>query len=434
MTEKILMLFKLGAKYLNRYKRRYGFLLIALVFCFAVVSFITSTKDGMYENAYFTAQSHYAGDIIARGYGRNYLYHDEIKTILETVKSSGINPVDIVIRTMSFETGVVFFNGNAVNLKYAIGCDWENEERLFSKLEFLSPVTSELDDDSIILSSPVAGQLGAKVGDSVILEIDNIYRQKNTGAYVVKGIVDDASIFGYFKVYVSRLNLNRLLLLNDDDCSTVGLFFKNSQTAERSRKILHDALDDKLIMGPLVYDRDGLNSGIRGRSTWGHMRLFLLTPPVYISEVSDLLDAMNIVTYFLYGMMLIIIFASASVTYRLILHERAKEMGVMRSIGFFGGDLRIVLWTEVFILGVISLIAGFLLALILNFFASFISFSWFPSFEIFLKGGRLSPLYLADTVLVNILFTLLILAAAVIVPSSRASRKSLPSLLSGEPL
>jgi len=432
--EKILMLFKLGVKYLFRYRRRYGFLLAALVFCFGIVSFITSSKDGMYDNVYITAQSHYAGDIIARGYGRNFLHNDEITSILETAKLSGVNPDYTVLRTMSFETGVVFFNGNAISLKYAIGCDWESEAYLFSKMEFSSSVNSKLNDDSIILSLPVAEQLGAKIGDSIILEIDNIFRQKNTGRFVVSGIINDVSIFGYYKVYISRLSLNRLLLLNDDDCSTIGFFFKNPQAAENNRRILHKALDDKLIMGPLVYDRDGLNRSIDGRFTWDHMKVFLLTPPVYFSEISDLLDAMNIVSYFLYGMMLIIIFASASVTYRLILHERAKEMGVMRSIGFFGSDLRIVLWTEVIILGIISIIAGLLFSFLLNFFASFISFSWFPSFEIFLRGGRLVPLYLADTVLVNILLTLLILAAAVIVPSLRASKKNLPSLLSGETL
>jgi len=132
--------------------------------------------------------------------------------------------------------------------------------------------------------------------------------------------------------------------------------------------------------------------------------------------------------------MLIIIFVSAAVTYRLIMHERAKEMGVMRAIGFFGGDLRTVLWTEVAILGIISLFAGFLLAIIFSTATAFISFSWFPSFEIFLKDGKLSALYLPGTVVLNIFITLLILAAAVIFPSLRASKKNLPSLLSGEPL
>ncbi|MCL2602501.1 MAG: hypothetical protein FWD91_06775, partial [Treponema sp.] len=63
--EKFFVLVKLGFKYLYRYRRRYSFLMAALVFCFAIVTFITSMKDGMYDNLYHTAQSHYAGDIVA---------------------------------------------------------------------------------------------------------------------------------------------------------------------------------------------------------------------------------------------------------------------------------------------------------------------------------------------------------------------------------
>jgi len=438
--EKVLMLFKLGLKYLHRYRRRYGFLLIALVFCFAVVTFITSTKDGMYDNVYVTAQSHYAGDIVAAGYGVgstrqfNQIKPDVISQILEAAEASGIDPARTVFRTLFHNTGVIYFDGNALNLKYVIGCDWENEEHLFSKMEFSSPVDSSLDDGSVILSAPVAGQLGVAAGDSVMLEVETINLHKNTGRFIVKGIVNDASIFGYYKVYISRLSLNRLLLYNDADCSTIGFFLNNPSAAEKNRKALHNILAGKINIGSLVYDRDGLEKETSGRRSWENIKIFLLTLPVYLSEVSDLLDAMNIITYFLYGMMLIIIFTSASVTYRLILHERAKELGVMRSIGFFSGDLRIVLWTEVIILGIISLLAGFMLALLLNFSASFISFSWFPSFEIFLKNGKLTPLYQFNTVIINIVFTLLVLAAAVIIPSSRASGKNLPSLLSGEPL
>ncbi|MCL2213765.1 MAG: FtsX-like permease family protein [Treponema sp.] len=425
--EKVLMLFRLGAKYLYRYRRRYGFLLIALVFCFAVVSFITSTKDGMYDNVYITAQSHYAGDIIAVGYGRYFqMQSPVISSIMEAVSLSGISPKYTVMRTLYYNRGVIYFNGNALTLKYVIGSDWENEERLFSRMDFSFPVKSFLDDDSIILSSPVAEQLGAAVGDSIILET-NENRQKNTGRFIVKGIVNDASIFGYYKVYISRLSLNRLLLYNDADCSAIGFFFENPSAAERNRRILQSILSDKLDIGPLVYDRDGLDRGPGDK-------VYLLTLPVNLSDVSDLLDAMNLITYFLYSLMLIIIFASASVTYRLILHERAKEMGIMRAIGFLSGDLRAVLWTEIIILGIISLLAGFLFALILNVIASFISFSWFPSFEIFLKNGKLSPLYLPNTIIINIISTLLILAAAAVLPSLRASKKKLPSLLSGEPL
>jgi ABC-type antimicrobial peptide transport system permease subunit len=437
--EKIIMLLKLGIKYLYRYKRRYGFLLAALVFCFAVVTFITSTKDGMYDNVYYTAQSHYAGDIIAIGYSTrsnisHHLGSTEISAILEAVSASEMAPKYTVLRTLFYNSGIVHFNGNAVLQKYVIGSDWENEAFLFSKMDFSSPLSYPVGDEGIVISAPVAALLGAQAGDSVILEVDNIWGQKNTGQFIVKGIVQDTSIFGYYKVYVSRLSLNRLLLFDDDDCSSIGFFLNKPSAAEKNRSRLQAILEQKIQLGPLVYDREGMERETGGRRTWTGVKVFLFTMPVYLSEISDLMEAMELITYLLYGMMLIIIFVSAAVTYRLILHERTKEMGVMRAIGFFGGDLRIVLWTEIMILGVISFFAGFLLALLFNGVASFISFSWFPSFEIFLKNGRLSALYLPGTVILNIIITLLILAAAVFFPSLRASKKKLPSLLSGEPL
>jgi ABC-type lipoprotein release transport system permease subunit len=434
--EKFAALFRLGIKYLYRYRRRYGFLLAALVFGFAVVTFITSSKDGMYESVYYSAQSHYAGDIVAVGYNSNFsinhLSENEINILLNTVLEAGIHPKHTVFRTIFVEKGVVYFNGNAILHKYVVGCDWENEEHLFYKMNFANYPEQPIGDDGIILSAPVAGQLGAAVGDRIVLEIETNSWQKNTGQFIVKGIVQDSSIFGYYKVYVSRRTLNRLLLIGDEDCSTVGIFLENPSGAEAGRKRLQEALSGRLQLGPLVHNRDELSR--ETNQPWEGIKVFLYTMPVYLSEVSDLLEAMNIITYSLFGMMLLIIFVSAVVTYRLILHERAKEMGVMRSIGFYGRDLRLVLWTEVIALGFLSLAAGFFLAWVLSRAASLLSFSWFPSFEIFLKNGKLSVLYLPKTIFVNVILVFIVLVAAVIFPSVRASKKHLPSLLSGDPL
>jgi len=435
--EKIIALLKLALKYLNRYKKRYGFLFTAMVFGFAIVTFITSTKDGMYSNVYYSAQSHYAGDIVALGYDSmhgwlNHFSQDEIAILENSAVDAGVNPKHTVLRSLLVERGVVYFNGNAVMQKYVLGCDWEKEEHLFSKMNFISPRWQNPGDDGIILSAPVAKQLGAAMGDSVILEVDTRWRQRNTGVFIVKGIVKDSSVFGYFKVYISRVSLNRLLLFNDNDCSVIGFFLDSPADADKARKKLQAVLEERLLCGPLVYDREEF-SKVQW-DPWSGLKVFLLTMPVYLSEISDLLDAINLLTYFLYVMMLIIIFVSAAVTYRLILHERAREMGIMRAIGFYGGDLRLVLWTEVIALGIISLCAGFLLAAFLSGAASFVSFSWFPSFEIFQKNGKLSVLYMPKTVLINVALVFAVLICASFFPSLRASKRNLPSLLSGEAL
>jgi putative ABC transport system permease protein len=147
--------------------------------------------------------------------------------------------------------------------------------------------------------------------------------------------------------------------------------------------------------------------------------------------VAELLEAMDIVTYLLYAMMLVIMMVSALVTYRLILHERRRELGTMRAIGFYGGDIRFILMLETFGLALVSLGVGMLLTLVLQWAVTFIPFSWFPSFEIFLENGKLRTLYLPRTVAVNILAVFVSLFMAALVPVCRASRESLPGMLNG---
>ncbi|MCL2231328.1 MAG: hypothetical protein FWC01_09560, partial [Treponema sp.] len=199
--EKLKILCRLGAKYLYRYRRRFAFLFAALVFCFGIVTFITSTKDRMYDNLYYTAQSHYAGDVVAVGYNRDignthHLGEKEISAIMNAVDASGINPLHAIKRTLFGNTGAVYFNGISVVQKYIIGCDWEKEEHVFDRMDFSSPIVFPVGDDSIVLSAPVANQLNAVAGDIVTMEVSNKWGQKNTGQFIVSGIVQDSSIFG----------------------------------------------------------------------------------------------------------------------------------------------------------------------------------------------------------------------------------------------
>ena len=428
--DKFLILSQVAFKYFFRYRRRYVFLLTALVFGFAIVTVFTSIKDGMYDNLYYSAQSHYAGDIIAVGYPNIYLGEHEVSEIKKAVVSSGIKPLQTVLRTIYFGNGVIFFNGAYVQLKYVLGCDWNNELSIFEKMSFEESFPLTLDDNSIIISSPMAKLLNARIGDMVVLEVNTRWGQENTGQFIVKNIVYDTSLFGYYKVYISRKSLNKLRLYDDGDCSTVGFFLENQNTAEKKRRDLQEALSRNLFTGPLVYDREHLDAEIGKK--WDGRKVFLLTLPVYLSEVSELLNAINLVTYFIYGLMLLIILVSATVTYRLILHERIKEIGIMRTIGFNGSDLRKVLWTEVAILGVLSLVFGLLLVFIFNQILSLLSFSWFSGFEIFMKQEKLTPLYLPVTFLINGLSVFFILFMSVIIPAFNVSRKNLTNLLSGE--
>ncbi|GHU48843.1 hypothetical protein FACS1894200_06640 [Spirochaetia bacterium] len=429
--------FRLAIRYLYRYRRRYLFLFIAISFGFSIVTFMMSIKDGMTENLYRSAQSHYAGDIIAIGRDEDseqsyHLNQKEITAIRTAAQTIALNPVQTVLRTNSFGGAggtLLYYNGTAVALRYLTGVDWDAEADYFNHLRYQVP-RGPLGDTSIVLSAPVAHELGIKMGDSLILETRTRTNQKNTGVFIVGGIVEDSSIFGYYKAYISRPALNTLIGFGYDDCSSVGFFIRDRKEIDRKQALLLHELEQQIPTAPLILDRDDLRR--ETHQQWEGIRTFVLTLPVYLSEVSDLLDAINILTYFLYAMMLLLIFVSDAVTYRLILHERNKEIGTMRTIGFYEADIRYILLMETFCLGLLSLAAGFILAWLFSKLLPFIPFSAFPSFDIFMEDGKMTTLYTLRTTLINIISVFCMLFTAVFIPAFRASRYPLPRMLSGD--
>ncbi|MDR1419108.1 MAG: ABC transporter permease [Treponema sp.] len=433
---KSLKIVQLAATYLYCYRRRYFFLFLALVFGFGIVTVIVSVKDGMYENVYNSSQSHYAGDLIVLAQDTDFGFFQHISSeymasLMRAAENARLDFDRVVKRTnCGSRGGVLYFNGTAVNLKYVIGVDWDAEEPYFSALDYTEAPLFPLEgDNGIVLSAPVAGTLGARQGDSIIIETETRTGRKNTALYTVSAVVNDATIFGYYKAYVSRLSLNRLVEFADDECSSIGFYFRDRRSMERKKAAFQAELEKMVQTGPLVTNRAELD--FEAAHVQPGITLFVASIPVLLSEISELLDAMNILTGFLYVMMLLIILVSAAVTFRLVLHERVKELGTMRAIGFYESDVTRVLVLEVFGLGLLSLAGGFAAARIIVWGLGFLSFSWFPSFEIFMKDGRLTALYRFPAMLTNVAVLFCMLFAAVWFPAFRFVRSPLTRMLQG---
>jgi ABC-type lipoprotein release transport system permease subunit len=430
----IFVILSLALKYLFRYRRRYIFLFFALALGFCIIAVIVSLKDGMAENVYFSAQYHYAGDIIFVGYDYDrdiprYLDKKTIDVVLETISESKTPVERLTLRTLYNDNSVLFFNGESANLRYLNGVDWDNEAPYFNNLDYVGGGTSSLNDDSIILSEQIASVLKIRCGDNLIMELSDNYKRKNTHTFIVDAIVRDNTVFVFYKAFISRKTMNDLIGSEEDSSSTVGLFLKNKADTDKYKKILQKELSKKTLTSDLINTNDEFRAG--RNETWKGVKVFIVTIPIYISDIYQILDALNLLSYFLYAMMLIIILVSASVTYNLILHERTKEIGTMRAIGFYENNIRSILIFETFMLGTLAIIAGFLLSLVITHSTGSLSFEWFPSFDIFLKNGRLVPLFKPLEIFAQIVAIYITLFLAVCVPTFRSSRQPLAEMLSG---
>ncbi len=421
----------MAGRYFRLHFGRYLFLLGALSFGFGVITVLSSQRDGMAKNLKLTAQSHYAGDMVIQGGVRtnpSMHYIPDPQRICRLLFQLKGRITHVKARTI-LGSGTLFYNGNSSPLKYVIGVDWQEEEDYFKNLSYEALGSFPFDDEGILVSLPMALKLGARLGDRLVLQVRTKTGQINTGRFFIRGIIRDESIFGYYKCYLSRKTLNNLILYGEQECSHLGLTLDKGSSIPELASSLHKLLSSRYDMAALVAGRDEL--ALEQAKDWTGIRYFIITLPVYLSEVSELLQAIEILSYFLYILMILIIVVSVLITYRLVLYEREKEIATMQVLVFSRGEVVLMLLLESMILYAFSVFLGFLSGLGMNQIIGMFSFSWFPGFEIFMKDGRLVPLYSLRSFFINCGINLAALLPSVIWPVYNASGRSLAPVLSG---
>jgi putative ABC transport system permease protein len=433
------VLVRLAFKYLLSHARRYAFLSAAIALGFSVITVMTGLGTGMERNVYRASEQHYAGHLFVVGYwfndsNRSYssLSDDNETPVLEAIEASGIKPVKIVRRTNYFKEGTLYFGGTGVRQKNIFGVDWDAEKETLSALDFAEGGfgTDGPGADGIFLSEPVARKLQVRVNDDVQMTVNTKTGQRNLGTFVVRGIFRDESIFGYYKSYVDRRSLNRLLNVGENTWSTLGIYLPPGKIRDTAPEMLYKQLVSRVQMAPLVTDKDQMTTIMRDR--WKGIRYLLVPLPIYISQVSDLLEAMNLISYFLYVMIVLIILVSISVTYKLIVNERITEIGTMRAIGFQKPEMLSLYLVEALLLYSFSMTAGFLLSVVILQVISRLSFSSIPGIELLMDKGRLTADFTAKSVILNVVLLLVITVPAVLAPLKKAVDKELRDSLSSD--
>jgi len=399
--------FLVASSGLRRRWRRYFFLGLGLCVGFALVLLLTGLAEGMKRNVAEAAERHYGGDLFVLGHQQSPYYTPVIRdeaAILAAVKSARLSPALVVRRTNFFENGQVFFNGYAARQKTVTGIDWDTERRAFSGLQFASGGLDGMGGaDGILLSTVTAGQLGARVGDDVTLEVDTVTGQRNTASMVVKGVFEDDSIFGAYSSYVDRRMLSRLIGLDSQEYTTLGIYLRDPTTASRDSQRLYAALAGALPMFKAVRTQQEL--WVRLGERWTGVKYAVLTLDGYLSDIRDVISAVDAGLILILVMMLAVVTLGIGNTYRVMIHERVREFGTMRAIGMRKGAVGRLILTEALLLGVVCVISGSAAGFLLLEAAGSIPISGIPGFEIFLRRGsigwRLPAVnYAVDAVLV----------------------------------
>ncbi len=373
-----------------RHRQRLVFLFAALFLCFSLISLLSLVSEGMGRNVNDSSRIHYGGDFFVAGfYGDNRdrpMWIDRPGEILDLASDV---PGIAAPRSQLFKKAHLYFNGRSQLVKNVMGLDYERER---DNLNHYGANSGSLDGlgepGHVVLSSALAEKMGLRAGDGITLKTANPRGQVNTGEFIVAALIDDDTILGYYRLFMDRRDLNHLLGWGEEDFSSLGFYLDDPAKTEYWVGEMHSRLERAYPTAGSVLTRDDYYGEME--KAWKGIRYFVFSLGVYVSEVDDLLKAMDLVSYFIYLMMLIITFVSVLVTYNIILHDRSRELAVFQAMGMTRRQVEGMLLTELALLLLVSLAVGSVLSFLLLTALRPLDFSGIQGFGIFLKGGKLT--------------------------------------------
>lgn len=414
--------FSMSLKSILYRRKQYLSLMLVCFFGVGISLFCLFLMDGMMDALKYKARIYYGGDLqfIGETAGLNIVKPDEV---IEKLKP--VFPEDAIISKrydLDADYASFYFEGTGVRQRVIKGVDFEHERELFATWKFVegnADITQK--DNSILISEPIAEMLEIHAGDSLTFLYKRGNGVINTHEMVVKGIFRDTSLFGMYTSYMDMDLLASIVGYPKGFCNRIVIFFKDGEPGEREIKSYQKKLEEIFKMFPLVEDKKEF-----------YNQLTSLEMPTYalvklsanLQDVKILIDAMTIIVAFIIVMLVIIIVAGVSSTFRVIVMKRINEIGIYKAIGMKRHKIAAMLLTETGLLVVLGCIAGFILSLILSAVAGFINLSFIPAFDIFLTNGVLKADISFEYFILLSLIVIVTTMAAVLFAIRKSVRKS----------
>lgn len=381
--------FRMSFKSLLYRRRQYLSLMLVCIFGVGISLFCLFLMDGMLSALEYKAKIYYGGDLqfIGGSPSLDISNPDEIIGTLEEVF-----PDNVIISPrydLDADYAAFYYEGIGVRQRVIKGVNFEKERELFSSWNFVEGNADvPAGSDKILISEPIANMLEIHAGDSMTFLYKNPWNgQINTHTLIVQGIFRDSSLFGMYTSYMDKELLLSVIGFPKGWCNRIVLFFEGESPSEKQIALYQEELEKKFTMYPLTDNKQKF-----------YDKLWSLQMPTYaliklsanLQDVRILIESMKLIAAFIIIMLVIIIVAGVSSTFRVIVMKRINEIGIYKAIGMKRHKITGMLVIETGILLVIGCVLGFLLSLCLCGTAGLINLSFIPAFDIFLTNGVLA--------------------------------------------
>jgi len=386
------MTFFLALRNLLLQRKRYSVIAAAIVIGFALITVISGATGGVLTTVKVKAARYFAGHVSVTGYSpdkpQGITDPDALVTLLRGQVAS--------VRTVSKRTvyyrqdASLFFGGETVRQRRLVGIDFDGEAEELRGMKFDSGgIDGMLGDQGsygILISRVAADLLNARVGDDVQLFLTTDSGQYNTATLFVRGVFEETSLFG-FAAYLRNADLNALLGRSEGAATDIAVYARNGTKLDRLGLDVRAVLSAKALVLPVLTSkddrRDALSSGLEGET------LAVMTLNAHLAQITDILDAFTLVSYFVLVVFVLIVMVGILNTYRVIVYERTKEIGTMRALGMGRGAVIRLFVIEAAILAAAASLLGFVLGTAALRLIGLVDLGSIAAAGMFTEGGRL---------------------------------------------
>lgn len=380
-------------------------------------------------------------------------------TLRERVKA--LVPEAVSVSQTAQAQATVVFGSREQQLRIR-GVDWESD-RLFSGSLVLTEGSwnEARKERMMVLGAQSAKRFGLGLGDTVMVRLSTASGQQNVTEYAVAAFYDDASSGGMNTALVPVSDLLSDLNMKKGQYQALAVFLRDALLADETAQAVEKGLTAagyRFIAsgqggaGGVGNAAGGANAGgamsggamggsamnggaamPSGSALFGGTQISRNMPAgttmyraVTVTQMSGQTGAVLAtikwigITVFL--VMLVLVAAGITNTYRMVLLERTKEIGMLRCIGFKRKDVFAVFMYEALMIALAGSIAGILLSLPLGILVQLIPFDPNGSLGSVLTRGHLVFAPNLGSLALVVAAVLAASCLAVLSPARRASR------------
>lgn len=409
---------KIAARNVRRQPHRTLALGAAVAFSALVMTLISGFVNGMDLAIQDNVTLYSGGHVLVSGYTaswsgklQNRFADDKVAQI---VQDSGAEV--LTVSSLAQSRATVVFGTREIQLTIR-GVDWTKDKLYHEALILTKGGWAGLEPSrSMLMSAQTADRFGLSVGDQVVVRLTTASGQENVTDYKVGAIYDDSAAGGMNTALVSFGNLAADLNMQSNERQEIAVFLRNSGDSAKAAASIVSAMS---AQGYSVSRGATPESGVRLPE--GAARYRVSTVQDLAGEIGAALGSIRWIGYAVFLLMLIVSAMGISNSYRMVLLERTKEIGMLRCIGYKKRDVFSSFIAEGIILAGGSALVGAIAALPVGLGIGLIPFNPHGDFGSALVRGHLRFAPTLGQLALILGFVTIIAIAALYFPARRAA-------------